>query len=99
MFIPDVTSPKVLYPAIAFYIVGRTIPDHDWISKLLAFAVLYRVLISTFSNVVVTTNDEILTAVVHYVFAHMIMNDLTHNTVYFAFTLALIRGFFPQLLY
>ena len=99
MFIPDITSPKVLYPAIAFYIVGKTIPDHDALTKILAFALLNRFLINTFSSVVLTTNDEVLTAVTHYVFAHMIMNDLAHNTVYFAFTLALIRGFFPQWLY
>ena len=95
--IPDITSPKVLYPTILFYILNEYVHTNP-LYKGLLFGALYYASLKLFSHVVFTKNDIIMTNLIFYIF-NLFKMKLIDATVVFMFAVALIRYYFPTLYY
>jgi len=94
--IPDITGPKVLYPSLLFYALNLL--PVSLIEKTTLFIILYYTVLKVFTHVVFTKNDILISALVFYVMSQR-GYKLTDATVYYLFTVALLRFIFPRLYY
>lgn len=94
---PDVTSPKVLYPAIAFLIVKIFIHVDD-VSEALIFGMLYYTMMKLFTNHNITKKDILMPSILLFILFPSSDGEasIAYHTALFMLTNAFSRAIFPN---
>jgi hypothetical protein len=94
---PDVTSPKVLYPAISFLIVKLFVHTDD-VSEALTFGLIYYTMLRLFTNHNITKKDILLPSITLFILFPSSDGDgsIAYHTALFMLMNAFSRAIFPN---